>query len=101
MQIGIEERELGPNSPRMKVRQAERDAEKSELQKFDDGGAGEYIIALRNAPALSRELAGLVRETKVLEQVTGFLRQELEEERINEQRDLPSLQVLDPARVPT
>jgi hypothetical protein len=36
----------------------------------------------------------------VLEQVTGYLRQELEQDRISEQRDLPSLQLLDPARPP-
>ena len=76
------------------------DAAQQELNKYDSGGAGEYILALKNAPALSRELAGFLREVKVLEQVTAYLRQELEQEKISEQRDLPSLQVLDPAQVP-
>lgn len=100
MQIGVEERELGPTSPRLKVLRAELDASKAQLAKFDDGGAGDYIIALRTAPALLRELAGLLRETKVLEQVSVFLRQQYEEQRINEERDLPSLQVLDRAQPP-
>jgi tyrosine-protein kinase Etk/Wzc len=100
MQIDVEQHELGANSPRLKLLREQADAAKSQLAKFDDGGAGDYIIALRNAPALSRELAGLLRETKVLEQVCVYLRQQFEEQRINEERDLPSLQVLDKAQTP-
>jgi len=100
MQLRVEERELNPNSSRMQALQTELDAAKQELEKYDNGGAGEYVLALKNAPALSRELAGYLREVKVLEQVCGYLRQELEQERISEQRDLPSLQVLDPAQPP-
>src|SRR5439155_10877049 len=44
--------------------------------------------------------AGLIREVKLLETLTGYLRQQLEQERISEQRDLPTFQVLDPAIVP-
>src|SRR5438046_10412373 len=95
MQRNVEEHELGPGSPRIQTIQAAIDAAKVELQKYDDGGAGDYVLALKNVPALSRELAGNLREVKVLEQVTGFLRQELEQDRITEQRDLPSLPVLD------
>jgi tyrosine-protein kinase Etk/Wzc len=35
-----------------------------------------------------------------LETLTGNLRQQVEQERISEQRDLPTLQVLDPAITP-
>ncbi|MDP4200327.1 MAG: Wzz/FepE/Etk N-terminal domain-containing protein [Bacteroidota bacterium] len=101
MELGVESHELEASSPRVKALTAQLDASKAALAKYDDGGAGEYVIALKNAPALARELAGYMRETKVLEQVTGFLRQELEEQRINEERDLPSLQILDRALPPT
>ena len=100
MQIGVEERELGPNSPRMQALYAELTAAKEELQKYDDGGAGEYILALKNVPELSRQFAHYLREVKVLEQVSAYLRQELEQDRVSEQRDLPSLQVLDSAQPP-
>jgi tyrosine-protein kinase Etk/Wzc len=98
MQRNVEERELGEGSPRLKTLDAGIDAAKDQLRKYDDGGVGDYVLALKNVPALSRELASLLRETKVLEQVSAFLRQELEQDRINEQRDLPSLQVLDSAQ---
>jgi uncharacterized protein involved in exopolysaccharide biosynthesis len=101
VQISVEEQELGVSSPRLKALKEGRDAAKAQLSKFDDGTAGDYIIALRSAPALSRELAGLMREVKVLEQVSVYLRQQYEEQRINEERDLPSLQLLDKAQPPT
>jgi uncharacterized protein involved in exopolysaccharide biosynthesis len=106
MQLQVEERELGPNSPRIKTLKAELEAAQEQLDKYDNGGAnghaaGEYVVALKNAPTLSRQLAGYLREVKVLEQVSGYLRQQLEQEKISEQRDLPSLQVLDAAMPPT
>ncbi len=100
MQRSVESRELGPNDPRIQALTAEYEAEQAELNKYDSGGAGEYIVALKNAPELARELAGYMREVKVLEQVTGYLRGELEQQRIAERRDLPSLQMLDAARPP-
>ena len=99
--ISIEERELGAASPRIKLLNAELDAARAQLSKYDEGGAGEYILALKNAPELTRELAHFVREAKVNEQLSTYLRTELEQQRISEQRDLPSLQILDPALPPT
>jgi LPS O-antigen subunit length determinant protein (WzzB/FepE family) len=101
MALRIEERELGPGSPTIKILNDELEAAKSQLQKYDNGGAGEYILALNSVPQLTRELAGYLRETRVLEQVTAYLRSELEQQRISEQRDLPSLQLLDAAQPPT
>ena len=101
MERKVEERELGPDNPRMQALTAEYEAEQQALNKYDSGGAGEYILALKQAPELSRELAGYLREVKLLEQVTAYLRSELEQERIAERRDLPSLQVLDAAVAPS
>ena len=98
--LRVEEREMGPNAPTVKALQAELEAGRTQLQKYDDGGAGEYIIALKNAPDLTRQYAGYLRETKVLEQVAAYLRSELEQQRVSEQRDLPSLQILDRATPP-
>lgn len=101
IEIGVEERELNPNSNRVATLKAQLEEANEELKKYDEGTEGEYAIALQSVPALSRQVAGYLREIKLLEQVTGYLRQELEQERIDEQKDLPSLQVLDSAVVPT
>lgn len=100
MQIAVEEREMNPNSARMQTLRAQLDEVKRELKKYDEGGISDYVMAFKDVPALSRQLASRLREVKLLETLSAYLRQQLEQERINEQRDLPSLQVLDPAIVP-
>jgi uncharacterized protein involved in exopolysaccharide biosynthesis len=100
MQLGVEERELTPNAGRVSLIRAQLEEARRQLRKYDDGGVGEYVIALKNVPEVARTLAGLMREVKLLEAICAYLRQQLEQERISEQRDLPTLQVLDPAIVP-
>ena len=100
MQLGVEERELSGNSGRVELMRAQLEEAKRQLKKYDEGGVGDYVIALNSVPELSRNLAGLLREVKMLETISGYLRQQLETERINEQRNLPTLNVLDPAVIP-
>jgi tyrosine-protein kinase Etk/Wzc len=76
------------------------EAAKRALRSFDDGTAGEYVVGLNGVPRLAREFAGLTREIKLLETLSAYLRQQLEQEKINEQRNLPSLQMLDSALPP-
>jgi LPS O-antigen subunit length determinant protein (WzzB/FepE family) len=100
IQIGAEEHDLSPNSSRIRGLKAQLEEAQSALKKYDDGTEGEYAIALRSVPELSRKVAGYLREIKVLGEVNAYLRQELEEQKIDEQKNLPTLQVLDSAAVP-
>jgi tyrosine-protein kinase Etk/Wzc len=100
IQLGVEAREMNPNSNRMELLKAQIQEAKDALKKYDDGSVGEYVVGLHSVPELSRRVAQFTREIKLLEQVNGYLRQELEQEKINEQKDLPSLQVLDRATPP-
>ena len=100
MQLGVEEREMAPNSAHTQMLRAQLEETKRELKKYDQGGVGDYIMAFKDVPTLARQLANLTREVKLLESLSAYLRQQLEQERINEQRDLPTLQVLDAAIAP-
>lgn len=100
MQVGVEKHELNAGSNRVEMLQAQLNEARKALAKFDDGGVGEYVIALKNVPVLARQLAHYTREVKLLETICAFLRQQVEQEKIAEQKDLPSLQVLDEAEVP-
>jgi hypothetical protein len=100
MQLGVEEREMAPNSSRIQSLRAQLEEVKRELKKYDEGGISDYVMAFKDVPTLTRQLAGLTREVKLLETLSAYLRQQLEQERINEQRDLPTLQVLDAAIMP-
>jgi hypothetical protein len=100
MQLGVEKHELNSGSMRVEMLQNQLNETKKALAKYDDGGVGEYVIALKNVPALARQLAHYTREVKLLETICAFLRQQVEQEKIAEQRDLPSLQILDEAETP-
>lgn len=100
IQLSVEERDLNPNSTRIQTLRSELDAAKRALRGFDDGSVGDYVVGLKGVPHLARQFAGLTREIKLLETLTAYLRQQWEQEKINEQRNLPSLQMLDPAMPP-
>jgi tyrosine-protein kinase Etk/Wzc len=100
MQLGVEERDMTPNSGRAQMLRSQLEETKRELKKYDEGGIGDYVMAFKDVPTLARQLAKITREVKLLETLSAYLRQQLEQERINEQRDLPSLQVLDAAITP-
>ncbi len=55
---------------------------------------------IANLPALETELARLIRDAKIQEQLYLLLTSELEQARIREHMDTPTVQVLDPATPP-
>lgn len=58
------------------------------------------FISLRQMPGLGSELARLMLAVKTQEAVFGLLTAEFQQARIDEARDVPTVQVLDPARPP-
>lgn len=78
----------------------------------EDGVAGrtasrelsEFVVPLRKVPAVGIELARRIRGVKVQETLVTLLAQQAEQARLNEAKDLPTVQVLDravPARRPS
>jgi uncharacterized protein involved in exopolysaccharide biosynthesis len=55
---------------------------------------------LAELPAVGLDYARLMRDLKVREQVYAFLRTEYEQAKIQEERDTPSITVVDPAEKP-
>lgn len=100
IELGASGHDLTPDAAHVQLLRQRLEETTRELRKYDDGGVGEYVLALKDVPELARKLAALTREVKMLETVSAFLRQQLEQERINEQRDLPTFSVLDSATVP-
>jgi tyrosine-protein kinase Etk/Wzc len=100
IQLGVEQRELTPSAARVEMLRAQLEEAKRQLSRYDDGSIGEFSIALNQAPELIRKLAGLTREVKLLETISAFMRQQLEQERLNEHRNIPTFTILDSAIVP-
>ena len=54
-------------------------------------------MPFQRLPAVARDMAGYMRQVKMLEQVMLFLGQQYYQERVQEARDTPTVQVLDRA----
>jgi len=63
-------------------------------------GSQDYLLAFKEVPELGKELATLLREIKIQNEVYMLLQQEYYKEKIQENRDLPTVDVLDAAIPP-
>ncbi|MEO0072521.1 MAG: GNVR domain-containing protein [candidate division WOR-3 bacterium] len=80
---------------------------RNELKKLETGdpkvrsgfGVG-FAIALKNLPQIAQEYAKRLREFRVQEEIYALLLSQLEQAKILEARDTPTITILDYARVP-
>jgi len=63
-------------------------------------GNQDYLLAFKEVPELGKELASLIREVKIQNEVYMMLQQQYYKEKIQENRDLPTVEVLDEAIPP-
>jgi tyrosine-protein kinase Etk/Wzc len=63
-------------------------------------GSQDYLVSFKEVPQLGRELASLLREVKIQNEVYLLLQQQYYKEKIQENRDLPTIEVLDAAIPP-
>lgn len=72
---------------------------KEQLDKMEVGNQ-DYLLAFKNVPEMGKELAVLYREIKIQNEVYILLQQQYYKEKIQENRDLPTVEVLDEAVPP-
>ena len=63
-------------------------------------GSQDYLVAFKDVPELGKELASLLRDVKIQNEVYLLLQQQYYKEKIQENRDIPLIQVLDEAIPP-
>jgi tyrosine-protein kinase Etk/Wzc len=63
-------------------------------------GSQDYLVAFKEIPELGKELANLLREVKIQNEVYTMLQQQYYKEKIQENRDLPTVEILDEAIPP-
>jgi uncharacterized protein involved in exopolysaccharide biosynthesis len=63
-------------------------------------GNQDFLIAFRDVPELGRELASLLRDVKIQNEVYLILQQQYYKEKIQENKDIPTIEVLDKAIPP-
>ncbi|GAB4294972.1 MAG: hypothetical protein Kow0098_16920 [Ignavibacteriaceae bacterium] len=70
-----------------------------QYSKMESGGE-DYLVAFGDVPELGREFAELMREIKIQNEVYILLQQQYYKEKIQENRDLPTVDILDEAIPP-
>lgn len=79
---------------------------KDKLQQLKDQyskmemGSQDYLVTFKDVPELGKHLANLFREVKIQNEVYSMLQQEYYKELIQEHKDIPTVQILDPAIPP-
>jgi uncharacterized protein involved in exopolysaccharide biosynthesis len=99
IQLGLLSSNLQEDSKTMvalrdKLSQLQKQYEKIEI------GNQDFLLAFKDVPELSRELAVLLRDIKIQNEVYLILQQQYYKEKIQENRDLPTIEVLDEAIIP-
>ncbi|MDZ7268152.1 MAG: Wzz/FepE/Etk N-terminal domain-containing protein [candidate division KSB1 bacterium] len=106
VQLELLRRSMTPDNPALAALAAEVAALEKQYQRLQTGTPPqqaeqrEYLLPFAQLPAVGRRLAELTRELKVQETVWQLLTQQYHQAKIQEARDTPTVQVLDPAVPP-
>jgi len=102
IQLRILRQTMRPDNPQIAQLEVEIREMRRQLELLQNGAQGQTgdFTAISRLPEISRKLAKLMREVKVQETVWELLNQQYYQVKIEEARDVPSIQVLDPAIPP-
>ncbi len=81
-------------SLRNKLRELKEQYDKMQL------GSQDYLLAFSDVPELGKELADLLRDVKIQNEVYLLLQRQYYKEKIQENRDIPTVEILDEAIPP-
>jgi uncharacterized protein involved in exopolysaccharide biosynthesis len=99
IEIGLLEPNLKENNKTLVALRKKLSELKQEYDKYEVG-TEDYLIAFQSVPELGMELAQLLREVKIQSEVYLLLQQQYYREKIQENRDLPTIEILDEAIPP-
>ena len=99
IELGLVEPNLREDNRTLLTLKSKLQELKSQYSKMEMGNQ-DYLVAFRDVPELGRELASLVRDVKIQNEVYTLLQQQYFRERIQENRDLPTIEILDEAIPP-
>ncbi len=99
IELGLVQPNLREDSKTLLTLKSKLQELRNQYNKMEMGNQ-DYLVAFKDVPEIGRELAQLVREVKVQNEVYMLLQQQYFKERIQENRDLPTIEVLDEAIPP-
>lgn len=99
VQLGLLESNLREDNQTLIALKTKLDQLREQYNKMAMGSE-DYLVAFKDVPELGKELASLLRDVKIQNEVYLLLQQQYYKEKIQENRDIPTIQVLDEAIPP-
>ena len=99
IEIGLLEPNLRKDNKALLQLRSKLNELQKEYKKFDEH-SDDYIVAFSNVPELGMDLAKLLRAVKIKNEVYLLLQQQYYREKIQENRDVPTIDILDEAIPP-
>ena len=99
IEIGLLRTNLSEDSRELQSLIKKQKQLQAQYDKLDTGNQ-DYLLAFREVPELGKEMATIWREVKIQNEVYMLLQQQYYKEKIQENRDLPTVEVLDVAIPP-
>ncbi|MFA4924249.1 MAG: GNVR domain-containing protein [Ignavibacteriaceae bacterium] len=97
--LGLLSKNLNENNPSIISLHAKHQQLKDQLQKLESLNQ-DILLSFSDAPTLAAKLSSLVRDVKIFNEVYLMLQQQYFKEKIQENRDLPTVEILDAAIPP-
>ncbi|MFW5663382.1 MAG: GNVR domain-containing protein [Bacteroidota bacterium] len=102
-ELNLARLDYAPNSAYLRALEKRADLLRNQYARIQEGGLTSdegFAIALSDVPRIAREYATLMRERKIIEQVIMYLETQRHQEAIQEEKDVPIVEVLDKAIPP-
>ncbi|MCX8054261.1 MAG: Wzz/FepE/Etk N-terminal domain-containing protein [Ignavibacteria bacterium] len=103
MELNVAKNELSKDNPYLIQQQNIVNQLRKQYNAVQSGGltgSDGFSIPFDKIPSLAREYANLYRDKKIVEQIIMYLETQRHQEAIQENRDVPTVEVLDKAYIP-
>lgn len=97
--LGLLRQNLSEESQQIQALKAKLSELREQSKKMDSGNT-EILLAFKDTPELGLKYANLLRDVKILNDVYLLLEQQYYKEKIQETKDIQTIEVLDPPVVP-
>ena len=99
MQLGLIKSDASENSRIVAALNKKLQELKNQYSQFETGSE-DYLLAFKDLPSLGKDLAGLLRDVRIQNEVYVLLQQQYYKKKIQENREIPTVEILDEAIPP-
>jgi tyrosine-protein kinase Etk/Wzc len=97
---GVVDHTLNKNSSQVRLLEIQINSIENEITKIKEGTNKNLAIGVNDIPDIALKYANLLREQQINETINIFVQQQYEQARFYEEKDIPTIMVLDKPRYP-